>query len=98
MLQDNPNAEIDWLIFSLSAALLTLVVLPVVLFPTESQAFINQIFALLTTELGVIYVALTAAILGLLLTIAIGPWGHIRLGRIEARYSQFSWISMLFCF
>ena len=74
MLQDNPNAEIDWLIFSLSAALLTLVVLPVVLFPTESQAFINQIFALLTTELGVIYVALTAAILGLLLTIAIGPW------------------------
>jgi len=97
MLQDNPNAEIDWLIFSLSAALLTLVVLPVVLLPTESQAFINQIFALLTTELGVIYVALTAAILGLLLTIAIGPWGHIRLGRIEARYSQFSWISMLFC-
>lgn len=97
MTQDNATADVDWLIFSLSAALLALVVLPVILFPDASLNFINQVFSLLTTELGVIYVALTTAIIALLLTIAIGPWGHIRLGRIEARYSKFSWISMLFC-
>jgi choline-glycine betaine transporter len=75
MTQDNATADVDWLIFSLSAALLALVVLPVILFPDASLNFINQVFSLLTTELGVIYVALTTAIIALLLTIAIGPLG-----------------------
>lgn len=89
--------EVDWLIFGLSATLLALVVLPVVLFPEASQSAINAIFKVLTTQFGVLYVTLTTAIIVLLLYIAISPWGNIRLGRIEARYSQFSWISMLFC-
>ena len=89
--------EVDWLIFGLSATLLALVVLPVVLFPETSQSAINAIFKVLTTQFGVLYVTLTTAIIVLLLYIAISPWGNIRLGRIEARYSQFSWISMLFC-
>ena len=39
--------EVDWLIFSLSATLLALVVLPVVLFPEASQSSINAIFKVL---------------------------------------------------
>ena len=96
-MNNNNQPEVDWLIFGLSATLLALVVLPVVLFPEASQGAINTIFKLLTTEFGVLYVTLTTAIIALLLYIAISPWGNIRLGRIEARYSQFSWISMLFC-
>ncbi|MGB1190372.1 MAG: BCCT family transporter, partial [Pseudomonadales bacterium] len=96
MHQSDP-AKPDWLIFGLSAGLLALVILPVVLLPEDSQSVINATFTLITQELGVIYIALTAAIIGLLLYIALCPWGNIRLGRETARYSKFSWISMLFC-
>ncbi|MGB1669345.1 MAG: BCCT family transporter, partial [Candidatus Puniceispirillaceae bacterium] len=84
-------------IFGLGAALLGAVVLPIVAFPEVSESAINLAFGLITQELGVIYVALATIILVFLLYAAFGPWGHIRLGNSEVRYSQFSWISMLFC-
>ena len=96
MHQSDP-AKPDWLIFGLSAGLLALVIFPVVLLPEASQSVINSTFALITQELGVIYIILTAGIIGLLLYVALCPWGNIRLGRETARYSKFSWISMLFC-
>jgi len=96
MYQSDP-AKPDWLIFGLSAGLLALVIFPVVLLPKDSQSVINATFALITQELGVIYIILTAGIIGLLLYVALCPWGNIRLGRETARYSKFSWISMLFC-
>ena len=96
MYQSDP-AKPDWLIFGLSAGLLALVIFPVVLLPEDSQSVINATFALITQELGVIYIILTAGIIGLLLYVALCPWGNIRLGRETARYSKFSWISMLFC-
>ena len=72
-------------------------VLPIVAFPEVSESAINLAFGFVTQELGVIYVALATTILVFLLYTALGPWGHIRLGNSEVSYSQFSWISMLFC-
>ena len=57
----------DWFIFSLGAALLGAVVLPIVAFPEVSESAINLAFGLITQELGVIYVALATTILVFLL-------------------------------
>ena len=94
---EHQQPKVDWFIFSLGAALLGAVVLPIVAFPEFSESAINLAFGLITQELGVIYVALATTILVFLLYAAFGPWGHIRLGNSEVRYGQFSWISMLFC-
>ena len=91
------SPKVDWFIFFLGAALLSLVVLPIVVFPEASQALIDQAFRFITRELGVLYVALATSILVFLIYAAAGPWGRVRLGDGDARYSQFSWISMLFC-
>ena len=92
-----PATKVDWFIFSLGAALLGAVVLPIVAFPEVSESAINLAFGLITQELGVIYVALATTLLGFLLYAAFGPWGHIRLGNSAVRSSQFSWRALLFC-
>ena len=65
--QQHQQPKVDWFIFSLGAALLGAVVLPIVAFPEVSESAINVAFGAITQELGVIYVVLATTILVFLL-------------------------------
>ncbi|MBG0791338.1 MAG: BCCT family transporter [Desulfovibrionaceae bacterium] len=70
--------------------------IPLILHPEAGERIINAMFSFVTVEMGWLYMVAGAAIFGLLMWFAFGPFGDRRLGD-KVEYSTFSWIGMLFC-
>jgi BCCT family betaine/carnitine transporter len=102
-MQFPPNSEqnvqsIDRFIFSGGLVLLIVIVGTILIAPQWSATAIDTSYVFISTRLGVLYVIAAILTLGFLLYIAISPYGELVLGsEAKPEYSQYSWISMLFC-
>jgi len=90
---------IDWPTFIGALVILFSVVVPLVIFPNQSEIFISQINTLLTEKFGALYILLGLAAFIFLMYIAFSKYGNIRLGKENdrAEFSTLSWAAMLFC-
>jgi BCCT family betaine/carnitine transporter len=91
--------NIDWFIFTVTAALVVGVCLPLILYPEAGGEMVSAAFDFVTTYFGFAYIWAAMATLGFLLWIALGRYGRVRLGPADCtpEFSTFSWASMLFC-
>jgi BCCT family betaine/carnitine transporter len=91
--------NIDWFIFLVTAALVVGVCLPLILYPEAGSDAVSAAFEFVTTYFGFAYIWAAIATLAFLLWIALGRYGHVRLGPEGCipEFSTFSWASMLFC-
>lgn len=93
------SGNVDWFIFVTSAVLILAVCVPLFLYPDSGKALLDAGFEYVTQDLGVVYVLFAATALVVLLVLAFGRHGDVRLGPPDSRpeYSTFSWAAMLFC-
>jgi BCCT family betaine/carnitine transporter len=91
--------KIDWPSFIASIAIIFGVSIPLVLFPESGGKFLIELYGLLTSHFGFMYLVAGLAVIILLLWLALGPYGKVRLasGDEKPEFSDFSWIAMLFC-
>lgn len=89
----------DWPTFIGAFAILLIAVIPMMAFPKASQEIITQMNEVVTSSLGVAYLALGLAVLGFVLYIAFGKYGNVTLGKAtdKPEFNTFSWAAMLFC-
>jgi BCCT family betaine/carnitine transporter len=93
------QSRIDWPSFVLAAAILVLASIPMFVYPAESSAFLESLYAYISHKFGVLYLLAGVAAVGFLLWLAFSRFGNIRLGDVDDQpeFSELSWIGMLFC-
>ena len=89
---------IDWPTFIGSFVLLLGVTLPLIFFPETGKAWVGAANEYMTSNFGMLYLAMGLGAFGFLIFIAFSKNGHIKLGREdeEPEFSTFSWAAMLF--
>lgn len=93
------NANIDKTNFIATLLIILLVSVPLVLSPERGAAVIVDSYQFIVTHFGWLYQLAGVAVLVLLLWLAFGRFGEVKLGRPEDKpeFSTYSWIAMLFC-
>ena len=91
--------KIDWPSFLASLAIILMVSIPLLIFPESGGDFLVNLYSMVSRELGFLYLLAGLAVIVLLLWLALGRYGSVRLasGDEEPEFSDFSWIAMLFC-
>jgi len=91
--------KIDWPSFLASLAIILAVSIPLVIFPERGGDYLINLYSLVSRQLGFLYLLAGLAVIVLLLWLALGRFGGVRLasGDEEPEFSDFSWIAMLFC-
>lgn len=91
--------SIDWTLFTIAVATILAACIPMLLYKDAAIQFTSDVFTLLTQELGLLYQWAAIGCCIVLLVIAFGRYGHVRLGGQDAKreYSLVAWIGMLFC-
>ncbi|MCH7506112.1 MAG: BCCT family transporter [Proteobacteria bacterium] len=91
--------EVDWPSFSAAVAIITLVSIPLVLFPESGGKVLVELYGFISSKFGFLYLIAGMAALILLLWLALGRYGKIRLaaGDEQPEFGDFSWAAMLFC-
>ncbi len=81
-----------------ASAIIALLLLLAVLAPGESDRVFQSVQAWVIETFGWVYIAAVAGILGLVLVLAIGPTGALKLGPDDAEpdFPYLSWLAMLF--
>ncbi|QGH35463.1 BCCT family transporter [Gracilibacillus salitolerans] len=89
---------IDWPTFIGAFLLLVAVTLPLVLFPEEGKEIVGMANTFMTTNFGVLYLAMGLIIFAFLLYVAFSKNGHVKLGDEgqKPEFNAFSWAAMLF--
>ena len=89
----------DLRVFVSSLAVLFSVTAPLMIWPDRSGRILDAAYAFITDRLGVVYLWAGLATLILVLWLALGRYGQVKLGApdVGPRFSLFSWIAMLFC-
>lgn len=89
---------IDWPTFIGAFVLLLTVTLPLVLFPETGKAWVGAANTFMTTNFGMLYLAMGLGAFGFLIFVAFSRNGHVKLGAEdeEPEFSTFSWAAMLF--
>ncbi|MGN8644492.1 BCCT family transporter [Gracilibacillus sp. HCP3S3_G5_1] len=89
---------IDWPTFIGSFLLLIVVTLPLVLFPEAGKEIVGMANTFMTTNFGVLYLAMGLIIFAFLLYVAFSKNGHVKLGDEgqKPEFNSFSWAAMLF--
>lgn len=95
MLSNVKKKDIPLIAISLVAILLIATVLS--LFPQQSALVADTLFNSITRLLGSAVQLLVLLILGLVIWLATGRYGNIRLGEGKAEYSTLSWLFMFIC-
>jgi len=93
------RAALDGRVFWSSVLVILAVMLPLTLFPEAGAAAVQKVFAFATGQFGWLYLLSGVSILGFMLWLAFGRYGHVRLGRQDdlPEFSYFSWVAMMFC-
>ncbi len=91
--------EVDWPSFSAAVAIITLVSIPLVLFPESGSKVLAELYGFISSKFGFLYLIAGMAALILLLWLALGRYGKIRLaaGDEQPEFGDFSWAAMLVC-
>ncbi|TCI52160.1 BCCT family transporter [Exiguobacterium sp. SH1S21] len=89
---------IDWPTFIGAFVLLLTVTLPLVFFPETGKAWVGAANTFMTTNFGMLYLAMGLGAFGFLIFVAFSENGHVKLGAEdeEPEFSTFSWAAMLF--
>ncbi|EFW37576.1 BCCT family transporter [Treponema phagedenis] len=89
--------EIDWFITIAPLAVIILVSLLLIVFPTGAKGIIDRLWSLFVNELGFFYILIGLGFVIVSIVLAFSKYGNIRLGTLEKpRYSNFAWGSMIF--
>ncbi len=91
--------KVDWPSFSASVAIIVLVTTPLMLFPESGGRILTGIYGFISDKFGFLYLLAGVSALVLLLWLALGRYGKIRLaaGDEQPEFSDVSWAAMLFC-
>ena len=89
--------KMDRNIFYSSLAILVAVTVPLIVWPSESQRFLNTFKVAIEDSFGSVYQLLSIGVLVFVFWIAFSRYGRIVLGTNAYSFSTFSWASMLFC-
>lgn len=91
--------KIDWPSFYTCVALILALCAPLIAFPGQGSVLLEALFRFIVDELGVVYLLASLACIGLLLWLALGRYGKVRLSSHGEgpEFSTVSWIAMLFC-
>ena len=92
-------ARPDPLLSIAALGVLLLICIPVVLFHETAAPWILGTYQWIASNIGLLYQWAVIVILGLLLWLALGPYGRVVLGPDDEppEFSTFSWVGMLFC-
>ncbi len=93
------DANIDKTNFAATIIIILLVSVPLVLNPEGGALIMQQSYAFIATQFGWLYLMGGVAALLLLLWLAFGRFGTVRLGTGDEQpeFSTYSWVAMLFC-
>jgi|TARA_B100000959_G_scaffold284416_1_gene356002 BCCT family betaine/carnitine transporter len=95
---EQTSKHVDWFIFCTGSAVLLAVVVTLLSAPEWSASAIDQLYEVVTTRVGVIYVLAAIMTLGFLLWLALSTHGMVVLGdKAIPVHSTYHWASMLFC-
>jgi BCCT family betaine/carnitine transporter len=91
--------KVDWPSFSAAVAIILLVSAPLVLFPESGGKILAELYGFISSKFGFLYLIAGIAALALLLWLALGRYGKIRLAVDDEppEFSDLSWAAMLFC-
>jgi len=91
--------KVDWPSFSTSVAIILLVSIPLVLFPQSGGKVLAELYGFISSKFGFLYLLAGTAVTVLLLWLALGRYGKIRLAAGDERpeFNDASWAAMLFC-
>ncbi|MDM8349235.1 BCCT family transporter [Pseudomonas sp. sp1636] len=89
----------DWPTFGATLVVLLGICIPLLVMQEQANDFINAAFSVMTANFGILYQWGGIAAVGLLLWLALGRFGQVKLGNSCERpeFSSFSWAGMLFC-
>ncbi|WP_163536947.1 BCCT family transporter [Gracilibacillus sp. YIM 98692] len=89
---------IDWPTFIGAFILLLLVTVPLIIFPDEGKEFVSIANTFVTTNFGVLYLAMGLIIFSFLIFVAFSKNGHVKLGEEgeKPEFNTLSWAAMLF--
>ncbi|KGX89535.1 BCCT family transporter [Pontibacillus marinus] len=94
------KSVMDWPFFLLAVGLLLLMSGLIFLYPTQIHDYFAVIRQQLNEIVGIVYIWIGMCSLAFLLWVAFSKYGRIQLSRtrgILPRFSNFSWIAMIFC-
>ena len=93
------QSRVDWPSFLTSIAIVLLVSLPLAVYPEAGERLLTTGYDFIADQLGFLYAFAGLAVFVLLVWLAFGRYGRVKLGRDEddIEYSDFSWTAMLFC-
>jgi BCCT family betaine/carnitine transporter len=93
------DANVDKTNFVATLVIILLVSVPLVLYPSEGAAIMQNSYQFIATNFGWLYLLAGVAAVVLLVWLAFGRYGHIVLGVAgeKPEFSTYSWVAMLFC-
>ena len=93
------RGRVDWPAFITCIAIVVLVSLPLAVFPEAGERVLTSSYDFIADRLGFLYAFAGFGVFALLVWLAFGRHGKVKLGREEdeVQYSDFSWTAMLFC-
>lgn len=89
--------KIDWVAILVSFAILAAIVILTIVSPDRLLGGLNSVRHVLIYNFGAYFIVFTAVILFYSIYLAFSKYGNIRFGRTKPQYSNFGWISMIFC-
>jgi betaine/carnitine transporter, BCCT family len=95
----NEPIRTDWLAFSVASLLVIAVCAALIANPEVGAQLLPAIYGFVAETLGPGYLLLGALLIIFLLWLALGRFGQVRLGGVDAKpeFSLFGWVAMLFC-
>ena len=94
-----PNSTVDRILFCSSVLLIGVVCLSVVVVPDQAAEVVGTAYQWIAIRFGLAYQWMTIGAVIVLVVLAFGRHGRLRLGGESSRptYSTWSWMGMLFC-
>ena len=94
-----PNSTVDRILFCSSVLLIGVVCLSVVVVPDQAAEVVGTAYQWIAIRFGLAYQWMTIGATIVLVVLAFGRHGRLRLGGESSRpmYSTWSWMGMLFC-
>ena len=91
--------DVDWPSFLTCITVVLLVSVPLAVFPEAGERLLTDAYDFIADRLGFLYAFAGFGVFVLLVWLAFGRYGRVKLGRDEddVEYSDFSWTAMLFC-
>ncbi len=93
------SAPIDRQVFWPALICVIAAIIPLMVFPAQSEVVLSRLFSFITSRFGSLYLWFTFSAFVMLLWFAFGRYGGVKFGDADAEpeFRKLSWIAMLFC-